>query len=90
MASDEIRARLAARIREACEVQGLPVVRLADQAGVSRGYIWAVLRGSKAATIDYVAQLAHALGYDPAVLIGDKPITHRTKRAKPGSAGVDG
>lgn len=85
MDSDEIRARFAARIREACEVQGLAVVRLADQAGVSRGYIWAVLRGSKSATIDYVAQIANALGYDPAVLIGDKPITHRTKRVKASS-----
>jgi len=80
--SDEIRARFAARIREACEVQDLAMVRLADQAGVSRGYIWAVLRGQKAATIDYVARLADALGYDPGVLLGSKPITRRTRRLK--------
>jgi len=80
--SDEIRARFAARIREACEVQELPVVRLADQAGVSRGYIWAVLRGQKAATIDYVARLAEALGYEPGVLLGSKSITPRTRRLR--------
>lgn len=83
MDSDAIRARLAARIREACEVQELPIVRLADQAKVSRGYIWSVLRGKKAATIDYVAQLADALGYDPGALLASKPITRRTPRVKP-------
>jgi transcriptional regulator with XRE-family HTH domain len=80
--SDAIRARLAARIREACEAQDLPIVRLADRAGVSRGYIWSVLRGDKGATIDYVAQLAEALGYDPGALLGSKPITRRTPRVK--------
>lgn len=83
MDSDAIRARLAERIREACDVQGLPIVRLADRAEVSRGYIWSVLRGKKAATIDYVAQLADALGYDPGVLLANKPITRRTPRVKP-------
>jgi transcriptional regulator with XRE-family HTH domain len=81
--SDAIRARFAARIREACEVQELPIVRLADRAKVSRGYIWSVLRGQKAATIDYVAQIAEALGYDPGVLLASKPITRRTPRVKP-------
>lgn len=87
MDSDAIRARLAARIREACEAQDLPIVRLADRAGVSRGYIWSVLRGNKSATIDYVAQLADALGYDPGVLLASKPITRRTPRVKPATPG---
>jgi hypothetical protein len=76
-------ASIAGEPTSSFQLEELPIVRLADRAGVSRGYIWSVLRGQKAATIDYVAQLVDALGYDPGVLLASKPITRRTPWVKP-------
>lgn len=82
MDSDAIRARLADRVREACKVRGLPLSGLAAAAGVSRNHLFAVLAGTKAPTIDYLARLARVLEVDPSALIGPSPITARTKRVR--------
>ncbi|MEM9452570.1 MAG: helix-turn-helix transcriptional regulator [Myxococcota bacterium] len=82
MDSDAIRARLADRIREACSARGLAVSRVAALAGVSRNHLFAVLAGSKAPTIDYLAKLAQVLELDPSALIGPKAITSRTRRVR--------
>lgn len=87
--SDAIRARLADRIREACKVRDLPVSGLAAAAGVSRNHLFAVLAGTKAPTIDYVARLARVLEVDPSALIGPSRITARTKRVREGAAAPD-
>lgn len=66
---DELRARIAVRIRELAKRRGLPLSRLADDAGISRATIWAVLAGRVAATSDTLAKLAAVLGVDPGDLV---------------------
>lgn len=66
---DELRARLAGRIRELAKRKKLRLTELADRAGVSRGHLWAVLGGEKAATIDYLCRIAKVLEVDPAELL---------------------
>jgi transcriptional regulator with XRE-family HTH domain len=87
--SDAIRARLADRIREACKARDLPLSRLAAAAGVSRNHLFAVLAGTKAPTIDYLAKLARILEVDPSALIAPSPITARTKRVREDAAAPD-
>ncbi|MCB9715085.1 MAG: helix-turn-helix transcriptional regulator [Myxococcales bacterium] len=69
MEPDELRARLAIRIRELAKRRKLRLIDLADQAGVSRGYLWAVLAGENAATIDYLCRIANVLQVDPHELL---------------------
>ena len=69
MEPDELRARLAIRIRELAKRRKMRLIDLADQAEVSRGYLWAVLAGESAATIDYLCRLATVLQVDPHELI---------------------
>jgi len=80
--SEAIRARLATRIREACQARNIAVSRLPIEAGVSRNHLFAILAGRKAPTVDYLARLAQVLEVDPSALIGPKPITARTKRVR--------
>lgn len=82
MSADAIRARLASRIREACTSRNLSVSQLAAQAGVSRNHLFAILAGSKAPTVDYLARLAEVLELDPSALIGPKTVTTRTRRVR--------
>lgn len=84
MDADEIRARLAERLREAIELRGLTVLELATRAKVGRPHLYRVLAGSTAASVDYIAKLATVLDVDPAALLGSSPITRRTRRMKPG------
>jgi len=66
---DELRARLAIRIRELAKRRKLRLIDVADQAGVSRGYLWAVLAGENAATVDYLCRLATVFDVDPHELL---------------------
>jgi transcriptional regulator with XRE-family HTH domain len=82
--ADEIRARLATRLREAIELRGLTLLELSRRAEVGRPHLYGVFAGRTAATVDYIARLATALDVDPAALLGTTPITRRTRRVTPG------
>lgn len=82
MDTDEIRMRLAHRLREAIEVRGVTVLDLATRAKVGRPHLYKVLAGGTAASVDYIAKLATVLDIDPSDLLAAKPITRRTKRMK--------
>jgi transcriptional regulator with XRE-family HTH domain len=82
VSSDELRARIAARIRELAKRERLPITRLADAAGVSRAHVWGVLAGRRAPTSDTIAKIAAALGVDPSALV-------RPYRGKPPAPPAD-
>jgi transcriptional regulator with XRE-family HTH domain len=67
--SAELRARVAARIRELCARRNLQLIELADRAGVSRAHLFAVLAGRKSPTLDYLNRISTALGCDPHELL---------------------
>ena len=66
---EELRARVAQRIRELAKRKGLPLTRLADEAEVSRAHLWTILNGESAVSIDFLAKLAKVLGVDPDELV---------------------
>lgn len=66
---EALRLRIAARIRETATRRRIPIYRLADNAGVSRAHVWAILRAEKSLTGDVLAKLAAALDVDPSVLV---------------------
>jgi transcriptional regulator with XRE-family HTH domain len=76
---EALRARVAARIRELAKRRKLRLIDLADQAGVSRGYLWAILGGESSATLDYLCRLARVLQVDPLELV--RPL--RTPKSPP-------
>jgi len=66
---EELRARVAQRIRDAAKKSGVPLTHLADAAGVSRAGLWQILNGEVGASIDTLAKLALALDIDPVELV---------------------
>ncbi|MCA9707433.1 MAG: helix-turn-helix transcriptional regulator [Myxococcales bacterium] len=66
---EELRARVAQRIRELAKRKGLALTRLADEAEVSRAHLWTILNGESAASIDFLAKLAKVLAVDPDELV---------------------
>lgn len=66
---EEVRARVAARIREIATRKGLVLIHVADAAGVSRSQFWNVLRGDTAASLDVLTKIAGALNVDPVALV---------------------
>lgn len=66
---EQLRARVAQRIRDAAKRKGLPLTRLADDAGVSRAHLWTILNGDSGASIDFLAKLALVLNIDPDELV---------------------
>jgi transcriptional regulator with XRE-family HTH domain len=81
--ADEIRTRLADRLREAIALRGISLLELTSKAKVARPHLYKVLAGETAASVDYIAKLATVLDVDPAALLGTAPITRRTRRIKP-------
>lgn len=71
MPPEQLRERLAARIREAAKPKGITLTDLADRAGVSWAAFWAAMAGNSGPSIDFVAKVAMALDVDPSAL--DKP-----------------
>ncbi len=69
MDSEDLHARVVARIRERCKAQSLTTIQLADQAGVSRSHLFSILAGEASATLDYLARIAEGLGCDPYELL---------------------
>ncbi|MEX1363782.1 MAG: helix-turn-helix transcriptional regulator, partial [Nannocystaceae bacterium] len=66
---EEIRARVARRIRELAGRRALALNDLATTAGVSRSHLYAVLAGQRAATTDVLTKFADALQVDPHELL---------------------
>lgn len=64
MSVEQVRARLASRLRELCERKGVSVADLARRADTARSFIHAVLNGTKSPTLDWLARIAEALGVD--------------------------
>jgi len=62
---EEIRARVAGRIRELAARRKLSLNQLVERANVSRSLFYAVLSGERATTTDTLTKLAVGLGVDP-------------------------
>lgn len=69
MEPDELRRAVGENIRAMCKSRGLTTPQLADFAGVNRAHAYNVLSGEAAATTDWIAKIAAALGVDPADLL---------------------
>ncbi len=67
--SEEMRARVGSRIRALAQRHHLPLIHLADKAGVSRATLWSILAGRVAANTDTLVKLATALDIEPATLL---------------------
>lgn len=61
--------RAVARVRQLAKAKGLSVNRLADFAGVSRGYLSRLLRAEQSPTLDTLEKLAEALGVEARDLV---------------------
>ena len=66
---EQLRKRVADRIRELATRKGLTLTDLADRAEVSQAAFWAAMKGRSGPSIDYLAKVAAALGVDPGVLV---------------------
>ncbi len=71
----DIRAVLAANLREHRRLRGLSQEELAHHAGLDRTYVSALERRVYAATVDVVDRLAAALGIEAADLLRRPPRT---------------
>lgn len=69
MDTEEIRARVAKRIRELAARRTITLGELIDRSGVSRTLLFAVLRGERSVTVDTLTKLAIALNVDPVELL---------------------
>ena len=66
---EELRDRLAKRIREVAKRRGITLTDLADRAGVSQAAFWEAMSGRSGPSIDFVAKVAAALDVDPDELV---------------------
>lgn len=66
---EEVRARVAARIREVAKAKGVRVTNLAGIAGVSRAHLMEVLAGRASPSLDFLTRVANGLGVDPEALV---------------------
>lgn len=66
---EQLRERVAARIREIAKRKGITLAALADRAGVSEGGLHLALSGKSGPTINFLAKVAAALDVDPDELV---------------------
>ena len=66
---EEMRARVAARIREIARLKGIRMTELPALAGVSRAHLWDVLSGKASPSLDFLTRVANGLGVDPSDLV---------------------
>ena len=66
---EELRDRLAQRIRDVAKRKGVTLTVLADRAGVSQAGFWLAMSGKSGPSIDFVAKVAAALDVDPDELV---------------------
>jgi transcriptional regulator with XRE-family HTH domain len=71
---------LARRLRQVAEARGLPLSHAADQAGVSRSHLWAILKAETTASLTIVVRLATVFKVHPVTLLVD-PADTDTLRA---------
>lgn len=62
--AEQARHRVATRIRELSARRKTSLNALADRAGTSPSYLYAVLAGEKSPTVDWLARIAEALRVD--------------------------
>ncbi|MEM7151326.1 MAG: helix-turn-helix transcriptional regulator [Myxococcota bacterium] len=79
MDPDQIRARVAGRIREIAGRKKVTLTALAEGAGISRSHLYAVLDGERAATTDVLTKLAVALRIDPVEFMRPERKPRRSK-----------
>lgn len=65
MDREQLRALVAANIRDLAEQKGVSLNLLADLSGISRAGLHFIVTAKKAATIDTLAQIADALEVHP-------------------------
>lgn len=66
---DELRARIATRIRELAKRRKITLSQLAADSGVSPAHLWAVLGGEHSPSADVLCKLARVLQVDPDELV---------------------
>lgn len=66
---DELRARIAKRLRELAKRRKITLSQLAVDAEVSPAHLWALLAGESAPTSDVLCKLARVLRVDPDELV---------------------
>jgi transcriptional regulator with XRE-family HTH domain len=66
---EELRARIASRIRELAKRRKITLSQLAKDSGVSSAHLWAVLGGEHAPSSDVLCKLAKVLRVDPDELV---------------------
>ncbi|MDI3328449.1 MAG: helix-turn-helix transcriptional regulator [Alicyclobacillaceae bacterium] len=59
------------RLKELRLERGLTVKELAERAGVSQSYVYAVEAGTRGSQVDKLVRIAKALGVDLSTLIGE-------------------
>lgn len=64
MGAPDIRSVLAINIRRAMEREGISLIMAADRAGVARSHLFAVLRGDKRPTVDWLDKFARSNGLE--------------------------
>lgn len=69
MPEDEIHERVVAQIRALARRRKIPISHLPDRAGVSRSHFWDVMKGRASPTIEWLQQIAVALGVDVEELV---------------------
>ena len=79
-APEELRARIAQRVREQAKRRHVSLDRLAKEAGISRTALYNITSGRAAVTVDLLAKLGVALDVDPVAFL-------RPYRASTGRAG---
>ena len=64
MGAPDINSVLAVNIRRAIEREGISLIMAADRAGVARSYLFAILRGDKSPTVDWLDKFCRSNGLE--------------------------
>ena len=67
-------------VRRSARLAGLPLAKVADRAGISRGYLWHLLAGKSSPTLETVFMLAYALEREPRLLLPPGSIEGHAER----------
>jgi transcriptional regulator with XRE-family HTH domain len=60
----DVHRRLAVNVRRLAKRRGIAITHLPDAAGVSRAFLFAVLKGESSPTLDWLETLAAGLSVD--------------------------
>lgn len=76
--SNELHARVVARIRQLAEAKGISVSQLIDHGGFTRSHVYAILNGDQSPTLIWLVRVAEALEVSPFALFEDQPSTKKS------------